>query len=57
VIGAMMALEAVKHITGAGEDLSGRLLVYDALSAVTRTVRVAPDPGCPACGEPHAGGM
>ena len=56
VIGAMMALEAVKHITGAGEDLSGRLLVYDALSAVTRTVRVAPDPHCPACGATHAGG-
>lgn len=56
VIGAMMALEAIKRITGAGEDLSGRLLVYDALSAVTRTVRVAADPQCPACGGGHPAG-
>jgi bacteriocin biosynthesis cyclodehydratase domain-containing protein len=50
VIGSMMALEAVKHITGAGETLSGRLLIYDALSAEVRTVRLPRDPGCPACG-------
>ena len=30
VIGAMMALEAVKLIAGAGEPLTGRLLIYDA---------------------------
>lgn len=57
VIGAMMALEAIKLITGAGEPLSGRLLVYDALAAVTRTVRIAPDPHCPACGGDHKGGL
>jgi molybdopterin/thiamine biosynthesis adenylyltransferase len=57
VIGAMMALEAVKHITGAGETLAGRLLVYDALAAVTRTVRVAPDPHCPSCGGDQTGGV
>ncbi len=51
VIGAMMALEAVKLIAGAGEPLSGRLLVYDALEAETRTVRIGPDPACPVCGE------
>ncbi len=50
VIGSMMALEAVKLITGAGETLSGRLLIYDALAAETRTVRVARDPDCPVCG-------
>jgi len=49
VIGAMMALEAVKLIAGAGEPLVGRLLIYDALSAETRTVRVPPDPECPVC--------
>jgi molybdopterin/thiamine biosynthesis adenylyltransferase len=36
VIGSMMALEAIKLIVGAGEPLSGRLLLYDALSAETR---------------------
>ena len=50
VIGSMMALEAVKVITGAGEPLSGRLLIYDALAAETRTVRIGADPGCPSCG-------
>ena len=50
VIGSMMALEAIKLITGAGDALSGRLLIYDALAAETRTVRVAGDPDCPVCG-------
>ncbi len=52
VIGSMMALEAVKLIVGAGEPLTGRLLIYDALAAETRTVRVAGDPACPVCGDP-----
>ncbi len=56
VVGSMMALEAIKLITGAGEPLNGRLLVYDALSAVTRTLRVAPDPQCPSCAGDQAGG-
>jgi len=50
VIGSMMALEAVKLIAGAGEPLSGRLLIYDALAAETRTVRIGADPACPSCG-------
>ena len=51
VIGSMMALEAIKVITGAGESLTGRLLIYDALAGETRTVRIGADPGCPACGK------
>lgn len=50
VIGSMMALEAIKMIAGAGEPLTGRLMIYDALAGETRTVRVAPDPECPVCG-------
>ena len=50
VIGSMMALEAIKRITGAGETLSGRLLIYDALSAEMRTVALGPDPECEVCG-------
>jgi molybdopterin/thiamine biosynthesis adenylyltransferase len=37
-----MAVEAIKLITGAGEPLAGRLLLYDALAAEARTVRVSP---------------
>ena len=50
VIGSMMALEAIKWITGAGETLSGRLLIYEALEAEFRTVGLGPDPGCEVCG-------
>jgi molybdopterin/thiamine biosynthesis adenylyltransferase len=49
VIGAMMAVEAVKQITGAGVSSAGRLMIYDALAADSRTVRVAADPACPVC--------
>lgn len=51
VIGAMMALEAVKQITGAGEGLLGRLMIHDALYAQTRMIAVARVPGCAVCGE------
>ena len=51
VIGSMMALEAIKLITGAGRPLTGRLLILDALVGETRTVGVGPDPACPSCGQ------
>jgi molybdopterin/thiamine biosynthesis adenylyltransferase len=49
-IGSMMALETIKLITGAGQALTGRLMLYDALEGESRTVRIGPDPACPACG-------
>jgi molybdopterin/thiamine biosynthesis adenylyltransferase len=49
VVGSMMALEAVKLITQAGAPLTGRLLIYDALAAEARTVRIGADPECPVC--------
>jgi molybdopterin/thiamine biosynthesis adenylyltransferase len=56
VIGAMAALEAIKLITGAGEALAGRLLIYDGLAGTSRTARVAADPECAACGGRRADG-
>jgi len=50
VLGAMMALEAIKALTGAGETLRGRMLFYDALYADTRIMTLKKRPGCPACG-------
>jgi molybdopterin/thiamine biosynthesis adenylyltransferase len=50
VIGSMMALEAVKLIAGAGEPLTGRLLIYDALIGESRVARVVAEPLCPVCG-------
>lgn len=52
VIGAMMALEAIKYLCGTEPSFAGRLLIYDGLSAQARTVRILPDPSCPACGSP-----
>lgn len=50
VIGAMMAVEAVKQITGAGQGLAGRLMIYDALYAETRVIKIKPRADCPICG-------
>jgi molybdopterin/thiamine biosynthesis adenylyltransferase/rhodanese-related sulfurtransferase len=43
-IGAIQATEAVKLITGIGETLLGRLMVYDALEMTFRTIKVRKDP-------------
>lgn len=50
VVGAMAALEAIKRIAGAGDPLTGRLLLYDGLAGTARTVSIAADPACPVCG-------
>ena len=50
VVGAMAALEVIKLITGAGEPLKGRLMLYDGLAATSRVVCVTADPECPVCG-------
>ncbi|HEX7775843.1 MAG TPA: molybdopterin-synthase adenylyltransferase MoeB [Parvibaculum sp.] len=51
VIGSMMALEVVKELTGAGESLAGRLLIYDALETRVRTIRLKRDPANPLTGD------
>jgi len=50
IIGSMMAAEAVKAITGAGQGLGGRLVIYDALYAETRAIKITPRADCPVCG-------
>ncbi|RED11806.1 putative adenylyltransferase/sulfurtransferase MoeZ [Pontivivens insulae] len=49
VMGSMMAMEAVKHLTGAGAPLRGRLLLHDALYAEHRTITIERRTDCPAC--------
>ncbi|WP_431300966.1 HesA/MoeB/ThiF family protein [Tabrizicola sp. BL-A-41-H6] len=53
VIGAMMAMEAVKVITGAGEPLRGRLMIHDALYGESRVIGVKRRVDCPVCGAVH----
>ena len=49
VIGSIMAVEAIKLISGAGELLDGRLMIYDALHAETRIIKLNQDINCPVC--------
>jgi molybdopterin/thiamine biosynthesis adenylyltransferase len=49
VIGALQAGEAIKLLAGAGESLSGRLVMFDAKAADWRSVRVKRDPSCSVC--------
>ncbi len=51
VMGTLQALEVIKEITGIGESMAGRLLIYEALATRFRTVRVKPDPQCALCGK------
>jgi molybdopterin/thiamine biosynthesis adenylyltransferase len=51
IIGSIQAVEAIKLITGVGEPLVGRLLLFDALAMEFTTVRLRWDPQCPVCGE------
>ncbi len=48
-MGLLQATEVIKLITGAGEPLIGRLLMYDALAATTTELKVRRDPECPIC--------
>lgn len=50
VVGSLMAVEAVKAITGAGQGLRGRLMIYDALFAQVRVIGVDRRADCPVCG-------
>jgi adenylyltransferase/sulfurtransferase len=50
IIGSIQAVEAIKLITGIGEPLVGRLLLFDALQMDFTTVKLRWDPDCPVCG-------
>lgn len=48
-VGSIMALEAVKLVTGAGAPLIGRLMLIDGLRAETRLLKLRPNPDCQVC--------
>jgi len=51
VVGSMMAVEAIKVITGAGTPARGQMLIYDALYGEHRTILIGPRADCPVCGD------
>ncbi len=51
IVGSLEAVEAIKLILGKGDPLIGRLLLYDALDAEFRELKITKDPDCPVCGK------
>jgi molybdopterin/thiamine biosynthesis adenylyltransferase len=51
VIGSIQATEAIKIITGDGDTLEGRLLLYDALTMDFQEMKIRWDADCPVCGK------
>ena len=51
VIGTIQATEAIKLITGIGETLVGRLMLYEALAMRFRELKLRRNPACPVCGD------
>nr|MBA3509360.1 ThiF family adenylyltransferase [Thermoleophilaceae bacterium] len=52
VMGVLQAIEVVKLVTGSGEPLIGRLLLYEALGTTFTNLKVRRDPDCPICSRP-----
>ncbi len=49
-IGAIQVNEAIKLLTGIGDPIAGKLMIYDALEMEYRKLKVRKDPGCALCG-------
>jgi adenylyltransferase/sulfurtransferase len=50
VIGVIQATETIKLMTGIGQPLIGRFMIYDALNMKFRELKLRKDPDCPVCG-------
>ena len=49
VMGTMQALQAIKTILNLGEQLTGKLMIVDALDLTFRTIGINKDDSCPVC--------
>ena len=49
VMGLLQSVEVIKLVTGAGDTMAGRLLLYDALGTTFTELKVRRDPECPIC--------
>jgi len=50
IVGSIQAMETIKLILGRGRNLTGRLLLFDALEMGFREFKLRKDPNCPICG-------
>lgn len=55
VVGAMMAVEAIKLLADVGAPLRGEMLIYDALWSETRKIALKRRGDCPVCGREKDG--
>jgi molybdopterin-synthase adenylyltransferase len=51
MMGSWAAMEAIRVITGFGDDPAGKLHIVDGLTPSIRTIRMPKDPGCTTCGD------
>lgn len=49
VMGSLQALEAIKVLTGVGDTMVGRLLLWDGKAMSWREMKISKDPKCPIC--------
>ncbi|GAK32204.1 adenylyltransferase and sulfurtransferase MOCS3 [alpha proteobacterium Q-1] len=52
VMGSWAALEAMRELMNVGESLAGRMILFNARDAITRTVGLGKDPACAICSDP-----
>ena len=58
VIGSLQAMEAIKYLSGIGELLKGKMLVWDGAAGEFLTLKVQRDPDCSSCSrKPNSGGL
>lgn len=50
-VGSLMAMEALKLLSGRRSGLAGRLLIYNALEMDVAEVQIRRNPDCPVCGD------
>lgn len=51
IVGSIQAMETIKLVLRTGENLVGRLLLFDALGMKFRELKLRKNPNCPMCGE------
>jgi molybdopterin-synthase adenylyltransferase len=55
IIGSFAAMEAIRVITGFGDEAAGKLHIFDGMTPSMRTIKLPKDPACESCGAITAG--
>jgi molybdopterin-synthase adenylyltransferase len=53
IIGTLQALEVIRLLTGMGETLTGKILLFESLTSRQHIIRLPKDPACPQCNLSH----